>query len=155
MGWDLNRPIKNDKAQASLFDAIMFFIVMLIASMLIFIFSTQAFQTQEVISREDMMRYTEETREAILQSTVHETFYYDIYGNEIVKPPGSTNINDLLLEELALLDDGVEKENFEDGYENDIKNTMDKLVGTGYDYTLQASYTNETSGNTYEILISA
>jgi hypothetical protein len=144
----------DENAQASLFDAVMFFIVMMIASTLIFIFSNQAFQTQEVMSREDMMRYTDETREAILQSTVYETWYQDINGNIITRPPGSTNINDLLLEELALLDDGVPKEHFKDGFENNITNTMDKLVGTGYNYVLQASYTNESSQNTHEIYLS-
>ncbi len=153
MSWKLKKMVRDEKAQASLFDAVMFFVLMLIASTLIFIFSTQAFQTQEVIGREDVMRYTEETMEAILQSTINDTWYYDINDDKIEKPPGSTNINDLLAEELALLDDGVPKTNFEDGYEKDIKQTLDKLVGTGYDYTLQASYTNESSAKTYEIII--
>ncbi len=153
MSWKLRKLVRDEKAQASLFDAVMFFILMLIASTLIFIFSTQAFQTQEVIGREDVMRYTEETMEAMLQSTINDTWYYDINDEKIGKPPGSTNINDLLAEELALLDDGVPKANFENGYEKDIKQTLDNLVGTGYDYTLQASYTNESSANTYEIII--
>ncbi len=154
MGRNLTRFTEDEKAQASLFDALMFFTVMLIASMLIFIFSSQTLQTQEVISREDMMRYTEETREALLQSTVYETWYFDIHGNKIMKPSGSTNINELLLEELALLDDGLPRENFEDGYEQDIQRTMDRLVGAGYGYAIEASYTNESNGITYDIFIS-
>lgn len=146
---------KDEEGQASLFDAVMFFVIMLIASTLIFVFSNQAFQTQEVIGREDMMTYTEDTRAAILQSTLHETWYEDNNGTKIVKPPGSTNINDLLMEELALLDDGLSQENFKQGYESDIKNTLHNLVRTGYAYALQAIYTNESSGDTYEIFISS
>ena len=149
------RTIVTDKnAQTSLFDAMMFFVVMLIASSLIFVFSNQAFQTQEVMGREDMMRYTEETREAILQSSVPETWYYDINGNKIATQPGAMNINDLLFEELALLDDGVPNENFKEGYENEINNTMNRLVRGGYSYALEATFTNESSGDTYEIFIS-
>lgn len=145
---------RDESAQTSLFDAMMFFIIMLIASALIFVFSSQAFQTQEVISREDMMTYTEETRSAILQSTIYETHYYDKNDDKIEKPPGSTNINGLLLEELALLDDSVPQENFVEGYEKDIKETINRLIRSGYTYALEASYDNETSGTSYEIFIS-
>jgi hypothetical protein len=154
MGRNLTGLTRDEKAQASLFDAMMFFTVMLVASMLVTVFSSQTQQTQEVISREDMMRYTEETREALLQSTMFETWYYDIHGNKVMKPPGSANINELLLEELALLDDGLSKQNFEEGYESDIKRTMDGLIGAGYGYAIEAIYANVSSGITYEILIS-
>ena len=153
MGWKTKK--LNKKAQASIFDAVMFFIVMLIASTLIFVFSNQAFQTQEVVYREDMMGYAEETGVAIMQSTIYETWYDDINGNRIEKPPGSTNINDLLLEELALLDDGVPQKNFEEGYEKDIKTAVDKLIRSGYGYAMQAAYTNISSGITHEIFISS
>jgi hypothetical protein len=155
MGWKLKKMVRDEKAQASLFDAVMFFILMLIASSLIFIFSTQAFQTQEVLSREDMMRYTDDTMEAILQSTINYTWYYDIHGDKIEKTQAGTNIIDLLVEELALLDDGVPKENFTDGYEKDINITIDKLVGTSYDYVLQVSFKNTASDITYEILFTS
>jgi hypothetical protein len=153
MHWKFKKLVKDDKAQTSFFDAVMFFILMLIASSFIFIFSNQAIHTQEVVSREDMIRYTDDTMEAILQSSINYTFYYDINGEKIEKPPGTTNINDLLVEELALLDDGIPKENFTHGYEKDIKNTIDNLVGYGYDYQFEASYTKK-KGN-YEILFSS
>lgn len=148
---DLNR---DRRAQASIFDAFMFFIIMLIASTLVFVFSTQAMQTQEVIGREGMMRFTDESMQALLQSTVHEAWYHDNHGNKITKPPGSTNINDLIFEELALLDDGIPRENFTQGYEKPIKSNLEKLVGLRYDYALHAVYKNNANGQINEIFIS-
>ena len=87
MHWKIRDLNRDNKAQASIFDAFMFFVIMLIASTLVFVFSTQAMQTQEVIGREGMMRFTDETMQTLLQSTVHEVWYYDV-GQ--ITPPSST-----------------------------------------------------------------
>ena len=146
--------VGNRRGQSALFDAIIFLIIMLVASAIVYTYSAHAFRSQEIVSHEDMMRYAEETRHALMQSTLNHTWYFDNNGNNISKPPGSTNIHDLLLEELSLLDDGALSENFADGYEKDINITARTLIRSGYHYAIHATYTNIETNDTSLILIS-
>jgi len=146
--------VGSRRGQSALFDAFMFLIIMLIASVIVYIYSTHAFRAQEIVSYDDMMRYTEETKHALMQSTLNHTWYTDKDGNNISKPPGSTNIHDLLLEELSLLSDGIPADNFAEGYERHINETTRMLVRSGYHYAIHAAYTNTATNNTSWILIS-
>lgn len=144
----------NKWGQSALFDAIMFLIIMLLASMIVYTYIADAFRSQEIISYEDMSAYAEETKHALIQSTLNHTWYFDKTGSNISKPPGSTNIYDLLLEELSLLDDGVPIDNFADGYEKHINKTARMLIRTGYHYAIYATYTNSETNDASWILIS-
>lgn len=146
--------VGNKWGQSALFDAFLFLIIILLASMIIYTYIAHAFRSQEIISREDMMEYAEETRHALMQSTLNHTWYFDKAGNNISKPPGSTNVHYLLLEELSLLDDGVPADNFAEGYEKHINKTARMLIRSGYHYAIHATYTNSETNDTNWILIS-
>ncbi|UCG68760.1 MAG: hypothetical protein JSV09_13290 [Thermoplasmata archaeon] len=146
MVWKMKRLAEDDKAVASLFDAVMFFMVMLIAATVISVFSNQAFQTADVVGREEMIRYTEETRTAILRSTIYDTWYEDNEGNE--SHLYNMTVNELLLYELVLLNDDKLNTDHPPAMEKDIENVTNRLVKSGYGYALQARY------GSHEIFIS-
>ncbi len=145
---------RDQRAQSSLFDALMFFVLMMIASSLIFIYSTLLSQNQDISEREEMRIYGENTRDVIMDATLNETWYEDINGDKIRKPPGDTTIRNLILEEMFLMNSGVPRENFMLGYEKDIKMTFDKLIRSGYHYAIHAVLSKEGELGTCELLIS-
>lgn len=145
---------EDEKAQSALFDAVMFLIVMIIASSLIHIYSSQYSKDVELMDREDMQAYNRETAETVLGATLNSTWYEDINGQVIGEPPGDTTVLSLVLEELYLLDDGVPKENFVLGYEKDIRILIKNLVTHQYHFALQGFYQNETKNQGYGIFIS-
>lgn len=144
---------KHDKkGQLGIFDAILFFIIIIIASSVLFIYSLTSVQETGVRSR--MLSYTDNTMTVLMRSTVNGTWYIDKSGNNISKPPGNTNIQYLLLEEFSLQDDGVPANNFTGGYEKNIKTIAENLIHPDYHYALHATYTNTTSGRVYTVFIS-
>ncbi|UCE73449.1 MAG: hypothetical protein JSV56_10515 [Methanomassiliicoccales archaeon] len=145
---------RDEGGQSALFDAVMFLIVMIIASSLIQIYSSQYSKDVELITREDMMDYTRETAEVVFGATLNSTWYEDIQGDIIEKPPGDTTVLNLILEELYLLDEGVQKHNFVLGFENDIKVLLRNLVNPVYHFALQGTFFNESKNQEYMVFIS-
>ncbi len=148
------RITEDEKGQSTLFDAVMFLIVIIIASSLVQIYSTQYSKDVELLESEDMHAYNRETAEAVLGATLNSTWYETKDGHVITKPPGDTTILSLILEQLYLMDDGVPNENFVLGYEQDIKILIRNLVTLQYHYALQGFYKNETKNEGYNIFIS-
>lgn len=148
------RIIEDGKAQSALFDAVMFLIVMIIASSLIHIYSNQYSKDVELTDREDMMVYNRDTAEVVLGATLNSTWYIDINSEIVSKPPGDTTVLGLILEELYLMDDGVPKQNFVLGYEHDIKVLMRNLITSNYHFALQGFYENVSKDEGYGVFIS-
>jgi hypothetical protein len=145
---------RDRKAQSSLFDALIFFVLMMIASSVIFVYSTMLSQSQDISEREEMRIYAENTRDVVMDATLNETWYEDINGEIIRKPPGDTTIRNLILEEMLLMNSGVPRENFMLGYEKDIKLILNKLMRSGYHYALCAIICKDGELETCELLIS-
>jgi hypothetical protein len=151
----LKNKIKVDEiGQSALFDAIIFLIVMIIASSLVSVFANQYSKSTDLNAREDMMNYTMDTSEVVFAATLNSTWYEGINGEQIRKSPGDIKVMDLILEELYLLNSGVQKENFAFGYERDIKILIRNLVIPGYHFALKGSFTNETNNRDYVVFIS-
>lgn len=150
----LKKIMDNQKGQSALFDAVIFLIVMIIASSLIYIYSGQFSKDVELMEREDMQSYNRETAEVVLGATINSTWYEDIKGDTISKPPGDTTVLYLLLEELYLMDDGVSKYNFVLGYEHDIKTLIRNLVTPVYHFALSGYFKNESTSEEYIVFIS-
>jgi len=148
------RIIEDERGQSALFDAVMFLIVMIIASSLVQIYSSQYSKDVDLLESEDMHAYNRETAETVLGATLNSTWYEDKDGQEFTKPPGDTTVLSLILEELYLMDDGVPKENFVLGYEQDIKILIRNLVTLQCHFSLQGFYKNETKDKGYNIFIS-
>ncbi|UCG70893.1 MAG: hypothetical protein JSV09_07825 [Thermoplasmata archaeon] len=150
----MKKILDNENGQSALFDAIIFLIIMIIASSLIYIYSGQFSKDVELTEREDMQSYNRETAEVVLGATLNSTWYEDIEGEIIKKPPGDTTVLYLLLEELYLMDDGVPKYNFVLGYEQDIKILIINLVTPVHHFALSGHFTNESKNEDYNIFIS-
>jgi hypothetical protein len=132
----------------------MFLIIMIVASSLITIFAAQHSRDMEIEERQDMMEYARETAEVVLGATLSSTWYEDIKGRIVEKPPGDTTVMTLILEELYLLDCGVPKENFALGYEKNIKILARNLVASSYHFAIEGYYQNESTNAEYFIFIS-
>ena len=118
----------DDKGQAALFDAVIFLVVMIIAASLVSVFANQYSKETDLRAREDMMDYTREASTVVLGATLNSTYYEDVTGKRIVKPPGDTKVMNLILEELYLLNFGISKESFILGYNQDIKVLIRNLI---------------------------
>lgn len=148
------RILSDDRGQSALFDAVMFLVIMIIASSIISIYANQYSKNTDLIARENMMSYARDTSETVLGATLNFTWYEDIEGNKIPKPPGNTKIMNLILEELYLLDWGLPSENFALGYERDISILIRNLVASGYHFALKGTYTNINRNKEYVVFIS-
>ncbi len=146
--------VGDEGGQSALFDAVLFLMIMIIASGLISVYSAQVSWDTELVERQDMMDYARETAEAVLGATLSSTWYEDIHGRIIEKPPGDTTVMTLIIEELYLLDCGVAKENFALGYEKDIETLARNLVVTSYHFAIEGYYLNESSNVGYGVFIS-
>jgi hypothetical protein len=145
---------KDDKGQSALFDAVIFLAIMIIASGLVGVYANQYSKGADLTEREDMVEYTKNTAGVVLAATLSSTWYEDIRGNVVNKPPGDTKVMNLILEELYLLNHGVPKGNFVMGYEHDIKILIQKLIPTHYHFALSGSYFKSDKKTEHKIFIS-
>jgi hypothetical protein len=127
---------------------------MIVASSLVTVYAVQHSKDVELEERQDMMEYARETAEVVLGATLCSTWYEDIQGRIIEKPPGDTTVLTLILEELYLLDYGVPKENFALGYEKDIETLTRNLVVSSYHFAIVGYYLNESANAEHIIFIS-
>lgn len=145
---------KDESGQSALFDAVMFLVIMIMASGLIQVFSSQYSQDVDIIEREDMQAYMRDTAEVVFGATLRSTWYEDAQGQIINKPPGDTTVLNLILEELYLLDNGVPKENFALGYEKDIKILARNLMKSPYHFAMEGRYAGEDNNVASTVFIS-
>ncbi len=134
------RIISDNRGQSALFDAIMFLVIMIIASSIISVFAHQFSKNMALSDRDEMMDYARDTSEVVFGATLNSTLYEDENGNIITRPPGDTKIMNLVLEELYLIRPGLPSENFALGYEKDIKILIGKLVRSGYHFAITGKY---------------
>jgi hypothetical protein len=144
----------DDKGQAALFDAVIFLVIMIIAASLVSVLANQYSKETDLTAREAMMDYAREASTVVLGATLNSTYYEDVSGQRITKPPGDTKVMNLILEELYLLNFGLSKECFILGYNHDIKVIIRNLVTSNYHFALQGTFTNESTNKDYLVFIS-
>ena len=149
---------KNNKGIVALFDAIMFFMIMLVLSTAFLFFSALSVDNADAYIRKEMIIYTEEASTTLMGSTLPDVYYNTTLQNgtdiTILRDHGNTMVEYLLLEELDLLDDGVSQSGFIDGYEGKINDLADTLISVRFHYAIHATYTNGTSGDQHSIFLS-
>lgn len=146
--------LSDNRGQSALFDAVLFLVIMIIASSMISIFANQYSKDADLLARENMMNYARDSSEVVLGATLDHTWYEDINGNIISKPPGNIKVMNLILEELYLTDFGLPIENFVLGYEQDIKVLIRNLVISNYHFALRGTYTNPSNYKESKVFIS-
>jgi hypothetical protein len=144
----------DNKGQSALFDAILFLVIMIVASGIISVFADEASKSASLSQRDDMMGYARDTSEVVLAATLNSTWYEDENGDIISKPPGNTKVMNIILEELYLLNSGVPSHNFALGYERDIRILIRNLVTSSYHFALVGTFTGSESGRENKIFIS-
>lgn len=102
---------RNARGQTALFDGLLFFVIMIVASVLVLVTSTTGFQERRVASGKDLVVLGHEYRDAFFSSTLPRVTYLDKAGSTLTLY--NHTVLDLLLEELSLIDDGVPSGNFE------------------------------------------
>jgi hypothetical protein len=145
---------EDDKGQAALFDAVIFLVIMIIAASLVSVFTSQYSKEMDLNARDDMMDYTQKTCNVVLGATLNSTYYEDVTGERIEKPPGDTKVMNLILEELYQLNFGISKESFVLGFNHDIKILIRNLVRTDYHFALQGTFSNGSTNKDYLVFIS-
>ncbi len=127
---------------------------MIVASSMIAVYASQYVRDVELSENQGMMDYCRDTCEVVLGATLNSTWYEDINGDIIRRPPGDTTVLNLLLEELYLLDDGVPKDNFALGFEKDMTILARNLVLSNYHFALSTIYDDLNTDKTFQVFIS-
>ena len=149
------KQIRDDNSgQSALFDAVIYLIIMIVASGLIAVYAGQYVRNVELSENQDMMEYCRYTSEVVFGATLNSTWYEDINGHIVRKPPGDTTVMNLLLEELYLRDCGVPKENFVLGFNGDITILARNLVTPNFHFAITAIFNNQNTGMSHHIFIS-
>ncbi|MEW5761356.1 MAG: hypothetical protein AB1779_11395, partial [Candidatus Thermoplasmatota archaeon] len=135
------------KGQSAVFDALLFFIIMIIATFATMYFSSIKPAAEENMKRENAKEYCMNTLSVIMRSTISYAHYnttaYKGEGNEFEfkdKP-----VQELLLEDIHIRLHGknLNTTSLENDLEGKIKNIIKNLI-TEYHYYLQAKYGTAT-----------
>jgi len=142
----------NRRAQGSLFDAFLFLIVMLVSSAILVAYSTAAFQSADVLRREESLQYAADTRTALMRTTLRSASYTDNNGQSVTLQ-NSTEIEDFLLMEAYLVAHGLSEQNFAD-INSRIEKLSRSLIRSEFLFAIAVIWTNTDSGSG-EFVISA
>lgn len=136
----MKRLTRSEGAQSSLLDAMIFFAIAVLASLILaFInFPTSSPETKEV-----MRLYGQNTLDTYLHSTLNSTSYE--HENEMIHLD-DRRISELIVEDLYLKDYGdVENESLREGIEAPLNETLNDLIYPQYKY----NFTAWSSGGAY------
>lgn len=130
----MNKLKNNRKGSFTLYDAVLFFLFLVIASTILMTYASQSRTSNlDTIDKE----YCESTRKAVLSSTIKEThFIHD--GEKIIREDRS--IRSLLLEQFVLERDGVPRANF--SYEDNICNIVNEHIRNDYSWFIRLHSTS-------------
>ncbi len=120
--------MQPEDGQSSVYDAMIFLSIMLVASALIIGAYTHLRRAEEVYSYEELHRNSVRFANAVLSSTVPNASYVDSFGNKVTSR--DISVRDMIIEELMLLESGIPKQNFEgpEGYNSRILNVSSSLL---------------------------
>jgi len=135
------RKTDSTRGQSAVFDATMFLAILLVASTMMVSFSASLRQAEDVSSFQDLHTHATRLTNVVLASTVPNASYVDIHGNHMVRT--DISVQDVIIEELVLLHDGVPEENFRghNRYNDRLGQVLSSLVDDDrFSYALSCSY---------------
>jgi len=124
--------IFDKKGVFSLYDAVLFFVFLMIAASVLTVYSSNRLDT--IQERGYSQDYCQHTRRAILSSTIPDTGYNHSQG--FVNRTDMT-VRGLLIEQIYLESLGIQRENFT--YAEDISEMLNGHIQERYDWYLEAS----------------
>ena len=159
-------PLKNNRnAQMSMYDSILFFIIICIASGILIHSVQKPSDVEEIIADNTLIRYTEEAFAAIVESTCYRVSYEQY--EEDKNNPGEVKKTRITLENRSvpylllfdvdardrlralhnsdptLFDENTVEDaiySLEEGIEKHVNDLMDRMIGDQYYYILDVSY---------------
>lgn len=122
------RLLHKEDGQSSVYDAMMFLSIMLVASTLIIGISNYLLRAEDIRSFEELEQYSTRYANAVLSSTVPNASYIDSLGSRVTSQ--DISVQDMIIEEMVLLRSGVPGDNFNgtDGYNNRIVHVLSSLL---------------------------
>ncbi len=124
--------ILDRKGVFSLYDAVLFFVFLMIAVSVLTVYSSN--RLGDLQERSYSRDYCEQTRRAVLSSSIPETGY--TYSQAYITRTDMT-VRALLIEQVYLEGLGIERENFT--YAEDISSMLDNHIKDRYDWYLEVS----------------
>ena len=121
-----------------MYDALLFFIIMLVGSTSILMTSSKPAERRELIERGFEMSYVENTKLAILDATLQKVWYLDSHNEKIYVH--NHTILQLLNDEMLLILNGVPQSNFASGYERPIDMTINAAIIPYHHYKFEATF---------------
>ncbi len=103
----------DGKGQSALFDAILFFVIALVASAAVLAYSASSFDREGTAAREQALAYAEDVRVALMRTTLDRPWYLDRLGYRVELGRGVT-VERFLVDQGVLLAGGVAPSNFEE-----------------------------------------
>ncbi|MCK4445328.1 MAG: hypothetical protein KAW09_12340 [Thermoplasmata archaeon] len=118
----------KEDGQSSVYDAMIFLSIMLVASALIVGASTHLLRAEDVHSYENLHQNSVRFTNAVLSSTVPNASYVDSFGFKVISK--DISIQDMIIQELVLLESGVPEQNFrgEGGYNIRVEGVLSSLI---------------------------
>lgn len=117
---------RNKKGVFTLYDTVLFFVFLLIASSVISAYSAYPRDTDD--GRIRFSDYCHGSRQALLGATLRETSYTDLDGNEVIRR--DVTVRMLILEQLYLESIGIPRKNF--SYPEDISDLANRHLGDSW-----------------------
>jgi len=132
--------MKGEGGQGALLDSILFLVIMLVASTLVYVYGAGAFHVEAAVRQGDDLRFASDALDSVLASSLAEASYKDIHGREIQLREKS--VSELILSEFALRRDGVPASSFQGPgrIEESIEGQLGLLVAPQYHFALHANY---------------
>lgn len=137
-----SRELKNNRsAQSALIDALLFFLIMILASVFVGLSGFQG--VEEVILRKDDMGYTRDTLNALLKSTINITNYTKVNGVDRLNVElVHENVLELIVEDLMVRNSSsdVDINSLVIGIEKPIGRILDNLTAYTFSNRTQVRY---------------
>jgi len=129
-------------AQASFFDALLFFMILGIASAVLFVAVQEPSGIDKMHNDEAQIRYTEDAFSAVVQCTIYDVDYIDDYTERIEL--NNRTVPYLLLFDLLARQKGTaDVSSLENGIEEHVNDLLEKTNDDKYHYIFEVRY-NDT-----------
>ena len=145
MSYRMRRFRYNKFGQASLYDAILFFIILIIASSILTVAVYRSSGTEDTMDDNTIIGYTEGTFAAIMECTFYQTSYQTKDG-DVVTLKNKTIPYLLLFDIVSRRNDDTggttDVASLEDGVERPIAGLVERLIENQFYYILKVYYDN-------------
>lgn len=131
---------RDSKGQLSVYDALIYFAFLLIATTILSFYSFEMEENREFVNDMNLTNYCEDTRSSVMRTTIDKTSYKNKTGVVIYRR--NKTVESLMLEGLYLIEEGIKKENVE--FFDDIDLLVSNLIRNDLEWLITAEYDGES-----------